>query len=248
MIVIHWVLNGTGKWHAWPNGGRRTYCGRLTMEHLRLHSATQISADIPTGKLCTSCVKKSGVLIEPTTAAWVEVLRHYLRRSRIKVDNNSIEQLAALLAEEGSPDEVAAREVFEEVQQLLLKPTWSGNHRHLSATYSLPHLKEALTKLPLNTGALTRVATTVRAWRTITNRKLNTENFRSERVIEIMLQIPSPEPYIRHLNARGLPHLAAMFHPNTLERAKKEPTLRGLFAGSNTYWDNTASQLNIISD
>jgi hypothetical protein len=163
--------------------------------------------------------------------------------SRIRVADVTIEKLAVLLAEVGPPGAFESTAVYDQVQLLLLKPSWSRNK-----IASLPHLKAALELLPPKTGALQRVADTVRAYRNITHRNLNTDNFHADRVVEVLLQIPTPEPYIRHLNSRGLTHLAAMFHPNTLERAKKDPTLRGLFAGSNEYWDRTTSQLNIVSD
>jgi hypothetical protein len=46
-----------------------------------------------------------------------------------------------------------------------------------------------------------------------------------------MLAVPEKhlEAYIRHHKDKGFSHIAAMFHPNTLERAKNDPALRGVF-------------------
>lgn len=251
-MITHWVLSYLGKWHAWPDKGRQTLCGRLNVEHLRQGAATKISDDTPAPgkaeKFCLYCARKAGISLSPPHAdpcvgAWIGLLKIKLRHTHIRVADSVIEQLATLLAEVGPPGSFEGSEVFEQVQQLLLKPSWTRNK-----IASLPHLKAALALLAVTTGSLQRVADTVRAYRSITNRSLVLDNFHADRVIEIILQIPTPEPYIRHLNSRGLTHFAAMFHPNTLERARKDPTLRGLFAGSNEYWDRTTSQLNIVSD
>lgn len=249
---MHWLLMPSGTWHAWPPAGLRTLCGRVNVEHLRLRPATKIHGEPPEEGRCVSCAKKAGLVMarshpDPTTAAWIGLLQLHLRRARIhQAPTTAIEHLAELLAEVGSPGSAEGCDVFEQSALLLLKPTWvrAGNR----TIVTLPHLKATLALLPLKSGALLRVANTVRDWRTITQRDLTTDNFRTDRVVATMLQLPVAAPYIQHLHSRGLSHLAAVFHPNTLERAKHHPTLRGLFAGSTEYWEHTESQLNIIRD
>lgn len=252
--MLHWVL--TRRWHAWPRGGRRSLCGTVTVEHLRDHPASSIVQAPPAdGDFCQSCRKKAGVLAESVgtgpIAEWSGHLRRHLTRVRARAADATIQELSELLAEVGSPDSQEAREVFDQVRVLLLTPmrrtARAANGRTLTFV-TLPYLKDTIAKLPPRVGALAKIATALRCWRTITHRDPTADRFRPDRVVEVMLQLPTPEPYIQHLVSRGLPHLAAMFHPNTLERAKKETALRGLFAGTNDYWNETASQLNIVTE
>jgi hypothetical protein len=70
-------------------------------------------------------------------------------------------------------------------------------------------------------------------------------------VLDVMLQVPDAEAYVRHLAGRGFTALGAMFHPNVLARAKKDPALRGAFAAYGTgaaYWERTKDQLHVITD
>lgn len=253
---LHWILTTAGKWHAWPEGGRRTFCGKVNAEHLRDTPAVQIASDVSVGEnICTTCAKKTGksaayAIDDGPTLAWFGYLRRHLTHVRAKVADATVEELARLLAEVGPPNDPVAVEVFEQVRTILLRPHHS-KQRKIKREYTvitIPHLKGALAKLPPKTGALQRIAATLRIWRTVTRDDPSRQNFHADRVVETMLQIPDPEAYIKHLYARGLPALAAMFHPNTLARAKKDTALRGAFAGSNEYWDNTADQLNIVSD
>lgn len=233
-------------------------CGRVNIEHLRRTPCAQIAAKVPTdGDVCVSCSKKTGHAavvpsnVDAGTAAWIGSLRKQFHRMHAQVAEETIVMLASRLAEVGPPESAAAREVFDQIQGLLLKPLFTRRKhglRNTRTTVTIPHLQDALDKLPPNTAALRQIASTMRCWRSVTQRDTANDKFRSDHVVDTILQIPTPEPYIRHLLARGLPHLAAMFHPNTLARAKKEPTLRGVFAGSATYMERTASQLNIVTD
>ena len=58
-----------------------------------------------------------------------------------------------------------------------------------------------------------------------------------------MLAIPAPDPYIQHLHSKGLTNLALMFHPNTLERRKKDSAVRGVFSGGGDYWEQASDQI-----
>lgn len=251
-MKLHWVLSYLGKWHAWPNGGRETLCGRMNIEHMRQDCVTRISQELPAladeESFCMFCTRKAGIVsppshTDPTVNAWIGVLRLRLRHARLRVADVLVEQLAILLAEVGLPTSLQGVDVFAQVQQLLLKPTWTR-----SKVATLPHLKEALSKLPLNSNSLLRIANTISSWQKITHHSLATDNFNAARCIETILQIPTLEPYILHLHSRGLSNFASMFHPNTLERARKDSALRGMFAGSNDYWERTESQLNIVTE
>lgn len=240
-------------------------CGRVNIEHLRESPAIKI-AGAPVDEegagfieICGTCARKTNFDYQPpapavgdaTQAAWMGHLRRHLTRVHVRVADATVQELASRLAEVGAPESEEAREVFDQIRVLLLTPTFKrvkGPKGRTTTLTTLPHLKETLKKLPPRRGILIQIAAALRTWRLITHRDPTADRFRSDRVIETMLQIPSPEAYIKHLNSRGLPHLAAMFHPNTLARAKNEASLRGLFAGSNEYWDNSTAQLNIVRD
>lgn len=252
--ALRWIL--TKKWHAWPLTGRRTLCGTVTVEHLRESPAQRIERTPPVdADFCQNCKRKAGIVtpssLAATEAAWMGHLRRHLTRVRVRVAEATLVELAGLLAEVGAPESSAGRDVFDQVRSLLLTPMRRTSRSAAGRTVTvvtLPYLKETIAKLPPRTGALTQIAAALRCYRTITRRDPTTDRFRPDRVVEVMLQLPTPEPYIRHLLDRGLPHLAAMFHPNTLARAKRETALRGLFAGTNDYWTDTSQQLNVITE
>lgn len=253
---MNWILNGTGKWHAWPRGGRQTVCGRINVEHLRVTPAKQILHEKPDGELCDTCARKLRLVAHEvcgsdSAAAWAGVLRRHLTKVRVRLADVLVVALATRLAEVGPPQDATARAVFAQVRDFLLRPEWirrsygSGTSRSFAR---LPNLKTVLAALPPEPKALQRLAGALDTWHRITGRIITLERCNAARVIETIFQIPSVEPYVQHLHARGHPHLALMFHPNTLTRAKKEPALRGMFAGSTAYWDSNHSQLTVVTD
>ena len=151
-----------------------------------------------------------------------------------------------MLVETGPPDDPAALELFEQVKQLLLTPMRvrgeTGKER-----MQLVGLRASLELLQPRSGSLQAVAAIFRTWRTIMGGR-DPGHFRADKVIAVMLQVPDAETYLQHLKARGLEPLGVAFHQNVLERAKKEPTLRGLFGGSTDYWKRTQEQLKIVTD
>lgn len=260
---LHWIQHAsTGRWHAWPVGGRETLCGRINVEHLRQHPAAQIKSVVdPEEQRCVRCSSKAGLGaraikdLDTIQAMWVGTLRRHLKARRIKLGDPCLVSLAKLLAEVGPPGTAEAQAVFDQVEWVLLRPTWKKQQTfaNIMPTHTryyaiLPHLKDALDKIPPNTKALARIADTVRQWREITRCDPALAKFHSDRVVETILQVQSPEPYIRYFQSRGHPELAFIFHPNTLQRAQKDPALRGLFTGSTDYWDHTEHQLRVLTD
>lgn len=258
MKNLKWILNRNQTWHAWPLGGRSTLCGSINAEDLRLRPAAAI-ADSPTvgEKVCVSCSRKAGyvasaVCADATTGAWIGVINRYLKRSHVRVADDIVAELARRLAELGAPEQPEASNAFSMLQPLLLKPhrerkryEFSGTERTVS---TIPHLREALESLPKEAGSLRTVVEALRAWQNVTRRDPYVEKFRKDRVVSVMTQVPNPELYVKHLLGRGLPTLAAMFHPNTLERAKHDTALRGMFSGSGGYWAQASAQLHIVED
>lgn len=259
-VALSWLqLVKGGKWHAWPRGGRQSMCGKMNVEHLRQAPAYAITQQTPavTEPLCTLCVKKSGLSVaiasapDATAMAWVGFLKRYCARIKITVADNATEILAARLAEVGPPDDAEAQLVFTQIRDLILRPMrikTPSRRGGMATVQTIPHLRETLAALPPNTKALQQVAAALRCWRTITKQDLSTNKFKPAHVISTMLQVPSPEAYIKHLAAKGMPHLALIFHPNTLARAQKDTALRGVFSGSDTYWAATKAQLNVLED
>lgn len=262
-MALAWILTRKGrygKWHAWPHGARHSLCGRVTVETLRTKPAAEIATEAPSAedaRLCVTCASRSKHLPQlshpdPCVRAWVYQLRMYLRHHHMTIAAPTLTLLAERLAELGLPETAEASAAFQELQSFLLRPQYqavAAKHAGTRRVATLPHLKDAISKLPAQQAALSRIAHVLRLYKLITQRDIALDRYRVDRVTETMLQIPQPEPYIRHLHSRSLSHLAAMFHPNTLERAKRDTALRGVFSsGSSTYWDRTSSQINVVTD
>lgn len=272
MTTHRWILARTGRWHAWPHGARRSICGTLTADNLRVTPAVRIQSTLPPptdDPLCGTCRSKLGIPVgrdatTPTDSrviAWLEVVGKHLARIQgrhggrsLTIDRRTKRVLAERLALIGAPDNPEAIAVYDQIRLLLLSPKMH-RRRNGHTILKLAYIKEALTKLPPRVDAIQHVAESVKLWRRITGRDLSAnERFRPDTVIETTLAIPMPEPYIRHLHTKGISALAAIFHPNTLERFKKDPALRGIFGGdfggSSEYWARTAEQLasQVIED
>lgn len=234
----------------------RSHCGRVLRQQLAEKPVKQI-ADSPAdeGNLCASCVRKTGYVrasigADPIHAAWIGFINRYLKHSHIKIDDTAVELLAAKLRDVGPPELRAALDLFDGVKVLLLRPTRdvkaydSGKTR---SSNTLPQLRKAVLAMK-EPGDLQKVIGVLRTWEQVTGRNPFLERFNSERVVTVMLQVPDAAAYIKHLSDRGLPTLASIFHPNTFDRAKRDTALRGLFAGSSQYWEQTSGQLNIVTD
>lgn len=269
MQNLKYLLRHTGKWHAWPRGGTRTLCGTVTLDDLRITPAKRIQQEPPVGEpFCKSCHRRLGPgaqaalatpsgrtkHLTPTALVWLGLVRRHLALVRVHVREADELALAQRLALVGPPEDPQAASVYEHLRALLLTPRLHLK-RDARTTRKIPHLHEALEMLPPDAKALAHVAESMRLWRHITGDMQNTKTTTSARfqpdvVIQTMLQITNPEPYIRALHAKGLSPLGAMFHPNTLARAKqRDPSLRGAFhKDSAAYWEQTQKQLHVVKD
>ena len=258
---MKWILHKTGKWHAWPKGGRRSKCGTLTLDDLRVLPARRIVQVLPNGAVvCGTCGRMVGKVASTTAgrmklggsaSAWLGHLRKHLMRVRVQIRDSTLRDLARRLGEVGPPEDPQAIATYDQIRVLLLTP-----QRHLKrdghTIQKITRLKEALALLPKDDPQkLHHVAETMRLWRRITGRTVGArEKFRADTVVASMLEVPTPEPYIKHLHSMGLSNLALMFHPNTIERRKSDAAVRGVFSGSSDYMQHTAAQLDaqIITD
>ncbi len=152
--------------------------------------------------------------------------------------------LADLLSTIGEPDDPKAQVIYEQMRFLFLTPFRVGSNGKSFVT--LPALAESLPMLQ-QPNALLKISTALLAWRSVTGQK-TTGRCDVAQVVAIMLSVPDPMAYVQHLKSRGIEALAAMFHPNTFARAKRDTALRGVFAGSGAYWQATENQLNIVTD
>lgn len=249
--VWKWLQHRNDRWHAWALGARSTACGRINLEHLRAHPAKSIvrspSVD---GLWCAACAKKAqmfrSVERDVTVSRWLAHLRLDLTRSHIRVAEKTLVSLAGFLARLGPPDEAAAVQVWNDARPVLFAVSYTKRAARTVAT--VPHLAEVLKYLDVSGQGVARIAEGVRTWREVTGRAIGTDRFHAVRVVQVMHQVPAVRPYLEHLKKRGLVHFAAVFHPNTLERARKDASLRGTFSGANTYWDNTTQDLHIVLD
>lgn len=256
---MHWIQVSNKRWHAWRSGSHASLCGSVNVAHLRLNPAKRIQITAPLEEvLCSKCSRKAGVC--PTsnaspdvlTSAWVGYIRRHLTHVHARVADKVITALASRLAEIGTPADAGALQAYELIKMFLLTPrsksiqsASSRSGRACIAT--IPRLKEALAVLPKEHGALLQVAATLCLWQEITGRNLIQERFKPDTVLETIFKIPSPAPYIKHLHSRGFSYLAAVFHPNTLERTKKDTSLRGLFSrnsdySTDDYWNSTSER------
>lgn len=257
-MTHRWILNGNDKWHAWPVKGRSTFCGTINLEDLRQRPAKAV-AEAPdhAGKVCVSCARKTNYVrvgsvdgADPTASAWAGAIRRYLKHKHMRAGIEAVDELARRMAEVGPPEDLSASRTFALIQPLLLHPLREqrqdavGRVRTVS---SLPFLKASLALLPSDRGAVKVLADVMNTWQQITRRDPYTEKFRPDRVVGVMLQVPDPAQYINRLAGR-LPTLAAIFHPSTLERAKRDAALRGMFAGNTAQWVAQSGQLHILED
>lgn len=186
-------------------------------------------------------------VVDGAVAAWTGYVRAHLRREGLRLAERDVLALAAHLAEVGPPTDAPARAVWEQVRVVLLTPLVKRGTDGRSVR-TLAGVRAALAKLPPNGGAMTRVAAAMQCWRRVAGRTAALGRYRPDRVVETMLQVPDPEPYVQQLNAQGVHQLARVWHPDTLARARRDPKLHGVFAGTGDYWDQIGGQLDVARD
>ena len=260
IINFNWVLVTTKKWHAWPVGARRSYCGTVTVDDLSTTPAVAIAPQLPEGAVvCGSCAPHAGLSVpikkkgqrklNTQGAAWLGYLRRHLVRVGARAAERELRAVAAHLANVGPTTDAAALAVFEQIRALLLTPR---RHRTINGVtvMKITRLREAVKALPPETKALHHLAEALRTWRRITGRDVKGEKFRPDTVIKAMLEVPAPEAYIEYAHSKGLSPLALMFHPNTIKNCRTHSAVRGIFGGSVEYAQHTADQLaaQIIED
>ena len=187
-------------------------------------------------------LKKQRRVKAPTSS--VMSWRHYvvfrLKNHRLikRVKPDDVVRFAGLLALQGPPETLGNFDTFYALTGLLLHED------------RINRFRAAMAELPPDLAALTRVASCCRAWTRATGRSLASEKtVRVDQVVKVMVQVPAPEPYVRHLHGKGFVALGTMFHPNTLTRTRSE--LRGVFFGAegeDGYWAQTQDQLRIVQD
>lgn len=247
---VFWVKTSTA-WHAWIRGASHAVCGRITSAMLQQGQCDVRQAVTTADTICRTCTNKLGVVIPPAPSApkgvagqWQGFIQRHLRLVGLRAQAGDVEALAALLAEQGPP--AGDNETWQAVRDLLLAPHYvkdaTGRRR---ATLLGLHNAVAALQAP---GALPRVTRALQAWRATTGRTVTHDRCNSGQVVQVMLLVPDVAPYVQHLKGRGLEHLAAVFHPNTFERAKRDANLRGLFASSGAYWDANQDRIRVVTD
>lgn len=260
MRKIIWVrvsASNRRPWHAWPKGGQSSMCGTLTATKLHTTPLRSVTHTLPEGAVvCRLCVRALGpgtVLTSPAkghrpldkqTEGWLITLNAHLARYHLIVAAPLRLELAKRLASIGPTTDAHAVDVYEQIRELLLTPRLHRRDSGKGGGMKIVGLRDALKALPPDARSLNQVAASMKMWRHITQRSVDKgERFHVDTVITAMLEVPAPEPYIRHLHGRGLSSLAVMFHPNTLKARSKDAALRGVFGGTKDYWARTAAQL-----
>jgi hypothetical protein len=150
---------------------------------------------------------------------WLPALRRTLYQALVQADRETQDRLAALLDVVGSPEDPDAKRVLRALLKLL-----SARRPGREATPAV------LDTLERRTGEeLVRVARAVEAYECRMERDLRWQDFRLAPVIEVMLQMPDPEPCVERLHEHGYRRFAAVFSAKALRCIKSDPKLRGVF-------------------
>lgn len=237
-----WICTAGDRWHAWPANGGATVCGAITTDRLRAKPAKSIKKAPPAGGLwCRICARHLNLerrSVSANIAGWVGVIKRQLTRMHVssKVPADVIETFATLVAEIGQPDNADAGRVFE-----VVLPLFFGARRK--------NLRGAVEACPKGAQSLAHIAACVTAWHMQTSRTLAHETFTAERVITTMLRVKDPAAYVRVVCDREhVTYLAAVWHPDRLARMERKTEVRGTLAGGESYWQNTADQLRVLTD
>lgn len=255
--MTKWILTRNGKWHAWPHGGQTTLCGTINLHTIRTHPARQVSRTIPEEDprfpICQRCRSKVGIPKAQLASGspqnrWMGHLRAHTRRIHVRVSERDLGVLGTLLDEIGPPGTPEGQEIFRAVRILLLSPVRSQTAGGRSVT-RLPRLRSTLDLLSQRPGSLRHVATAFLVWERLSPQS-GPGHFKPDQVATVMLALSTAgvEVYVQRVVSGGITALGAVFHPNTLDRAKRTGAIRGIFRGTETYWNQTRDQLRIVSD
>lgn len=176
------------------------------------------------------------ILPAPPVVEWKQKLGYLRSQIQLKIKDEELTLLCGFMAIVGLPGEEDSRRFFYAIKGLLLQ---QGRESRLPKVLRL---------LPPDRKKLLRFADVAKAYGDIVG-PLSDGKIQVDRVVKVMLEIPDGRPYIQRLYNTGFYHLGAIFHPNTLERARRD--MRGLFSGSegeDGYWERTSDQLNIVDE
>jgi hypothetical protein len=233
--------------------GQVTACGLLNADALRRKPPLTITQELLPehwADACAACKRGEAFAAlrqsedDNCVAQWQGYIRRYLKSKHARAKKRDIQALAERLASVGFPHDPDALDFWEHLRLLLLTPMVAKD-RTGKRRMVLKGLSSSLKQLPPNSQALTQVAAAMRAWRRVMGRG-NLGHVDSGKVVANMLSVPEPEAYILHLRERGFTTLSSVFSAGVLERAKEAPELRGMWGGSDDYWQRTADQLNVI--
>lgn len=181
----------------------------------------------------------------PAVRQWETYVRARLGMKHLtNVHDDNVTRIAALLTLMGPPRSARGDLAFRAFSDLLFATRGS------SAQYGqVPGLRDALDALPPDPESLIRVVVAVVTFQQIHGSLSDPKRsrFNTRRVIEVMLQLPDPKTYVENLAERGFDHPGAVFHENTLKRART--TMRGVFGrfeGEEDYWSSIETKINLI--
>jgi hypothetical protein len=156
----------------------------------------------------------------PSVRKWVKNLRMALKARYIKPPSDAhVLKLAAFCTLVGQPGNDDADAVYWALLALFA-------HRRRRNRWA-----KAISEIPPDREKLLRLKRCVDAYRKHieerTGVSFSNSNFKLDKVVKVMLEIPRPETYVRVCGEQGLYQVSAVFHPNTLRYKRKE--LRGVF-------------------
>lgn len=154
----------------------------------------------------------------PAVRTWVVLLARNFQAKRCAVPKDgTLEKLAgALVLVSSDPEDEEARKVYWSLCALFAK------------TERQARWSQATALIPADRERILRISECVRVFQdefrgiSFSRARINLET-----TIRVMLEIPDARAYVRHCKEGGLNYPGAVFHPNTLRRAKQ--SLRGVF-------------------
>lgn len=149
---------------------------------------------------------------------WVKYLRNGFKAERGPVPaDDQLLYLAGAITTVGPPDSTEGQEAYWAIIAL-----FSGRMRQSRWPVSIQIIREAIERFP-------RVVESVHAYQKYTGRDVKNDNFRLDRVLRVMLDIPGPKVYVESFPKEGW-KVGQVFHRGTFNSKKKR--LRGMFSYS----------------
>lgn len=157
---------------------------------------------------------------QPPVVRWVRHIERGFEAEYMQPPRRGVlQKMAGLIAIVGQPDDDVARQTYHAFISVF------ANRKRRNKWYKTVDL------IPADRQRILRITNCVKEYiqqiQKNTDVELTNANFKLDKVVKVMLEIPEAAPYIDWCRDEGIYHPGAIFHKNTLKRAKNE--LQGVF-------------------